>query len=285
MRVPALPRGARRPLLATFLLVAIASFTACSVVRPHQRNAPVARPSSTFERVLDRALGGDAVSQNLAGWMLFTGESAPLDRELARMWFLQAAAQGQTSATLNLAIMHSLGVGAERDWVAAEAYFKKALASENRNPALRLTTLSSWVTAACQRSIEPPDRGQETFETFCAGCHGANGIAEYSESPSFALGERLEKDPEALLQSVLRGHGEMPAWDDILPAEWLSHALGYAHSLQAQFRLGTLHVLNTTPDFRFRFGPMSTDFGSSPTDPSLSYGGHAPQLGDYCPDR
>ena len=35
--------------------------------------------------------------------------------------------------------------------------------------------------------------GSEVYLTFCAGCHGFDGIAAYPPAPSFALGERLHQ--------------------------------------------------------------------------------------------
>ena len=60
--------------------------------------------------------------------------------------------------------------------------------------------------------------GARTFLTFCAGCHGMDGFAAYEHAPSFSMGERLQKDDRELLQSVLKGTGNMPPWRGTRPA-------------------------------------------------------------------
>ena len=44
--------------------------------------------------------------------------------------------------------------------------------------------------------------GEKLYITFCAGCHGFNDIAYYVNSPSFALGERLQKSDHELQKSI-----------------------------------------------------------------------------------
>ncbi len=52
--------------------------------------------------------------------------------------------------------------------------------------------------------------GGRVFLTYCAGCHGFDGFADYPPAPSFSMGERLEKDDRMLLQSILNGKGGCP---------------------------------------------------------------------------
>ena len=50
--------------------------------------------------------------------------------------------------------------------------------------------------------------GGRTFQMFCAGCHGQDGLAVYEHAPSFSMGEHLQKDDRELLQSVIKGTGK-----------------------------------------------------------------------------
>lgn len=55
-------------------------------------------------------------------------------------------------------------------------------------------------------------RGAINFAAVCAACHGPEGLGT-SAAPSLA--ERVPaRDDEGLLQSILRGRGDMPAWED-----------------------------------------------------------------------
>ncbi len=56
-----------------------------------------------------------------------------------------------------------------------------------------------------------PGRGSSLFSATCAACHGANGLGT-SVAPSLA--ERVPaRSDDGLLQSILRGRGDMPAWE------------------------------------------------------------------------
>jgi mono/diheme cytochrome c family protein len=55
-------------------------------------------------------------------------------------------------------------------------------------------------------------RGEITFAAVCAACHGSDGLGT-AAGPS--LGERVpSRSDEDLLQSILQGRGDMPAWQE-----------------------------------------------------------------------
>ena len=223
---------------------------------------------STFDKVRRLALAGDPQAQNLAGFMSFFGEGAPASRELAGDWFRRAAAQGHAPAQLNLALMYYLGAGERRDRAQGERYFRLAAANANKSPDLAtrlvIRTLPELAHVSCRGSDSQGPMGETTYVVYCAGCHGLNGIAAYGGSPSFALGERLDKGDAELLQSIVEGHGVMPTWGDKLPGENLGAALRFVRQLERDFQSGVLHVLRLPPPLSYRFGPMSSDFQNIP---------------------
>lgn len=219
---------------------------------------------TTFAKFLELARSGNATSQNLIGFMLYFGEVAPLDRAAAHYWFHRAAEQGNVSAQLNLAVMHYLGVGVPRDRDEAQRYFRlvKAQRSEKKGLTLEVDVPDSLVELAERARMRPQsheESGEATYMTFCAGCHGLNGIAAYAGAPSFALGERMEKQDADLLYTIIHGHGVMPTWGSKLSMDALTSALRFIRTLPRQYRNGIAQSLRTAPAFYFLFGPMSAE--------------------------
>lgn len=125
--------------------------------------------------------------------------------------------------------------------------------------------------------------GIQVFRAFCSGCHGPNGFATFTGAPSFALGDRMDKGEEELYASVLDGHNLMPQWADKLPRPWLRSAIRAVRGLSDEFRGGVLHTLRPPPEFYFRFGRLSSEFGAVPDRASTIYGsGASADEGDLC---
>ena len=216
------------------------------------------------------------MSERLVGYRLFYGEAAPLDRGAALYWFERAALRGDAPSQVNMAILHELGIGTERDRQAALRYFRLARDNPELPADLPLPSLLGVVGAACS---PPDDTGgdSEVFGTFCAGCHGRLGLAAHPDAPSFALGERMEKRNEELLTTIHDGHGQMPEWSDKLPVPLMQAALRQARRLTTEFGHGTVHRVRPDPRLTLRFGDADSgqwDFGADPTglptDPSLT---------------
>ncbi len=191
-----------------------------------------AGPETTYEKLLPLAEAGDAESQNAVGFMLFHGEGVDVDRVYAEIWFSRAAEQGNAKAERNLALIQSMG----------SAVYDTA---PGREPA----------AAATQGRLS----GEELYARFCAGCHGFNGIARYVYSPSFALGQTLEKSDSELMRSLLRGKGEMPNWDDKLSRDELEDVLRFVRTLPSRYELGIRQALRAAPARYFLFGPMKSE--------------------------
>ena len=102
--------------------------------------------------------------------------------------------------------------------------------------------------------------GGDVYLTFCAGCHGFDGIAAYPPAPSFALGERLHQSDDTLLQSVLKGKNGMPPWEDKLPVYMLRAAIEYLRTMNARRIAGLPPRTRPIPSTYYKFRPVgSTD--------------------------
>lgn len=235
----------------------------CAAMGDYWRDPGRDPVDTTYEKFRARAQAGDAESQNLIGVMLFFGEGVPRNRFIAHWWFHEAADQGNARAQRNLAIMHSLGAGVPRDDIEAERYFRLA-AEHEAGTAGRRRTVRPYASIAdlvehAARTARDRRPGESTYAAFCAGCHGLNGISAYVGSPSFAIGERMDKSDAVLLQSLMKGIGDMPGWGDKLPRKDLVDILRFVRSFGPQYDTGILQVLRAAPELYFLFGPMKSN--------------------------
>jgi TPR repeat protein len=184
---------------------------------------------STFRKILARAQSGDAESQNAVGYMLYHGEGVAMDRAQANLWFRRAAAQGNARAQRNL----------------------ESVSAGNR-PA------PSGSPARPEREPLRADasRGERLYMMFCAGCHGANGISAYENSPSFAFGEGFEKSDAVLMRKLREGSQEMPGWDGKFSRDELLAVMAFVRTLRAPYDAGVGQALRAAPGYYFLFGPM-----------------------------
>jgi mono/diheme cytochrome c family protein len=114
------------------------------------------------------------------------------------------------------------------------------------------------------------DEGKSVFDTFCAGCHGFNGISYFVSSPSFALGERMEKTDGELFRSISAGRGAMPGWGGKLADEQIRSVLAYVRGLQRRVEQGITVSLHSPPSMFFVFRP-SQQIGPWPQTPLPAY--------------
>ena len=238
--------------------------TACLPMGLHEESQRDPSQRSTFAKFLKLAEAGDAKGQNRVGFMHYFGEGAPKDRYLAHRWFHRAADNGNVNAQLNLSIMHYLGAGVPQDLDEAQHYFRLAKDNNSLNndsaPRLQIPeSLAELEERAAMRPWNSDLPGESTYATFCAGCHGLNGVAAYVGAPSFALAERMEKSDAELFRTMTRGHGVMPTWQDRITEQALVDALQFVRTLPAQYQNGIAQVLRTPPSLFFFFGPMSAD--------------------------
>ena len=218
---------------------------------------------STSKKYLPRAEAGDPEFQNLIGFMLFFGEGAAMNRSEAHVWFHKAADQGHVMAQRNLAIMHRLAIGVPQDLEEADFYARSAGIIDLGD--LVATMPSSLRSGPREFKQDDPfekpgeGRGESTYVAFCAGCHGLNGIAAYINSPSFAMGERLQKPDAVLLGSIRDGIGLMPNWGNKFSEERLLDVLAFVRSLEQRYKSGIAQAIRGAPKRYFLFGPMEYD--------------------------
>jgi cytochrome c6 len=159
--------------------------------------------------------------------------------------------------------MHQLGIDVAKDHV--EAKFYAALAGIND-----LDELAGNMPASTIRDARSPrqgnsiathntSRGESTYVIFCAGCHGLNGVAAFVGSPSFALGERLQKPDAVLLTSIRDGIGLMPDWGNKFSEERLLEVLFFVRTLEQLYQVGIAQSIRGAPERYFLFGPMEDD--------------------------
>lgn len=94
------------------------------------------------------------------------------------------------------------------------------------------------------------------YRTYCAGCHGFNGVSYYVNSPSFAFGERLDKSDADLYRSIAKGIGVMPSWEMMLTAEQISGMVNFIRKLNEAYRSGIAAEMGAPPPYYFRFRPL-----------------------------
>lgn len=194
--------------------------------------APATGQALTYSKYLSQAIAGDAEAQYLVGFMLFFGEGQVRDPASAHNWFHRAANQGHERARKDIVLLGRGDLFEETDVAALE---------------------------------DSP--GRRLYAAFCAGCHGRHGIAAYQESPSFALGERMEKPDEVLFASIRQGIGNMPEWGTKFSDEELRSVLSYLRGFQARYDGGLATSLQDRPDSIFLFGPM----GAQESNPEENY--------------
>ena len=218
---------------------------------------------STYDKYLPRAEAGDPDFQNLIGFMLFFGEGVAVNQPASHLWFHRAADRGHKLAQRNLAIMHRLGIGEPPDPEEAGFYARSAgITDLGHLVEVMPSSLRSGIGEAGHDDLfaqHTMGRGEATYSAFCAGCHGLNGIAAYIGSPSFALGERLEKPDGVLLYSIHQGKGVMPSWGDKFSDDRLLDVLAFVRSLRERYQNGIAEGIRRAPVRFFLFGPMEED--------------------------
>jgi mono/diheme cytochrome c family protein len=240
---------------AVCVLVATLVLAACGDVSPRGGGTEPWYLQTTFDKFHLRASAGDADSQTLIGVMYFRGEGVRQDWSEAEFWFRSAALQGDELGRRNLDYLQD----ARAALAAADGG-----ANADRAPA----PASAGLTGSNRRS--PYDTGEQIYGTFCAGCHGINGISNYVRSPSFAIGERLEKSDLELSVAIKNGKGTMPSWGDKFGKLAILEVVEFLRDLRRRYLLGIEMSPRQMPGSFYVFGPMTDQYG--PSGPLLTDG-------------
>jgi len=213
--------------------------------------------------------------QNLIALMIYDGRGVSANPAAAHDLFESAASLGVVDARRNLDILHSIGaLGVEVDYEEARLWFTTTVdgdyADEDEGDSL---IIPAGIASVIEVEFKYDGDGKRTYLMFCAGCHGFSGMHSYPFAPSFAMGERMIKSSEELLQSILNGKGLMPSWECKLPLSELEGALGYLRELALRTAYGTdTSAYDSSPDMFFIFSPTGIegtqmrDWGSDPLD-------------------
>ncbi len=215
----------------------------------------IAHPETTYEKFLPLAINGNAKIQNVLGYMYFYGEGVLQDYNQAHTWFHNAAEQDYLYAKKNLAIFHS-GIIKDipKKYINLEETNKWLLLFEENTDKLVETGIKNQISL--EEKHEDVINGEQLFVQFCAGCHGFNGIAYYTVSPSFALGERLHKSDSELCNSITNGKNIMPSWKNKLSEKQILNIIAFIRTLPVKFQLGIIGNLRNKPGKYFRFRPL-----------------------------
>jgi len=196
---------------------------------------PATDPRSTYEKLLPLAEAGDPDVQNMLGFMYFYGEGVGLDYERAHFWFHEAAEQGDSLAQRNLGLFHS------RTWkripedffdpVEANFWLSLNAAGSPGGSKIAASSYHAFLNSV-ERDGEgkiqhDAESGQEIYLTFCAGCHGFEGMAQFPRATSLLDGEGLDKSDAELLATILDGRESMPAWRGTISEDQARSVLSY----------------------------------------------------------
>jgi len=262
--MPKVPEFTARYMLGVCLMAICES----TLLADHPRNEGITTAAGgaiRYMEVLKSAQRGDAGSQNLAAYMLFTGSGVTKDPATALTWFAKSANGGSLEARINLVVIFTVGVpgievdrgmaqhwidritiDAEQNW--KEIFSEKGKAKQGIRP--------DQVDPVLRINVEFEHDGKGTFLIFCAGCHGFDGFASYPTAPSFSMGERLEKSDKTLVRAILGGKGAMPAWRHILTQQELLRAVHYLRAMAILRKFNTLSRPPPIPD-RYLLFPES----------------------------
>jgi len=196
---------------------------------------PATDPRSTYQKLLPLAEAGDPDVQNMLGFMYFYGEGVGLDYERAHFWFHEAAEQGDSLAQRNLGLFHS------RTWkripedffdpVEANFWLSLHAAGTPGGSQIAASSYHAFLSSV-ERDEEgkiqhDAESGQEIYLTFCAGCHGFEGKAQFPRATSLLDGEGLDQNDAELLATILDGGESMPAWRGTISEDQARSVLSY----------------------------------------------------------
>jgi len=229
---------------------------------------------SAYENLAPAAADSPVV-QNLVGLMLYYGQGASADPVAAHDLFHRAAEAGVPDARINLGILHSIGAPrVQVDYAESRMWFTTAaMGSDVVEVNGAALTIPDGIVTVIEPKFAEDGNGKRIYLTFCAGCHGFSGMRFFPYAPSFAMGERMTKSNAELMNTVLRGKGLMPSWEDKLALSDLEDAVGYLRELALRTAYGTDTAdYDQKPDVYYIFNPtgmrerLTPDWATDPVD-------------------
>ena len=105
---------------------------------------------------------------------------------------------------------------------------KKKLTS--KGALLLLVALAGLFQLSLAQAADPRN-GAKIYNNHCASCHGAQGNGMMPGMPNFLRGEGLLKPDAALVQTLERGAGMMPAFRGLLTTQELLDVVAYLRTM------------------------------------------------------
>lgn len=100
----------------------------------------------------------------------------------------------------------------------------------NVKAALALLLMAAVSHATLVQAADPRN-GAKIYNHHCAGCHGAQGNGMMPGMPNFQRGEGLMKPDAALVQTLERGSGVMPAYRGLLTTQEMLDVVAYLRTI------------------------------------------------------
>jgi cytochrome c6 len=96
--------------------------------------------------------------------------------------------------------------------------FSKAAMAAPRRSMKRLLHMLAWLLAAASATAWSANalNGADLYRQHCSACHGVSGRPVLPTAPDFTQHTTLLKPDLALLASIRRGRGAMPAYEGVL---------------------------------------------------------------------
>lgn len=85
-----------------------------------------------------------------------------------------------------------------------------------------------------EQDMQRHEAARESYDEYCAACHGYDGIPILPGTPNFVAGERLEKSDEELLETISKGRDLMPPWEAELDSEQRQQLVNYIRGMAGE---------------------------------------------------
>jgi len=77
-----------------------------------------------------------------------------------------------------------------------------------------------------------PMKGKAVYGVHCKNCHGQTGVSFFPGTPDFSKGEQLMKADSALMLTIQKGQGMMPAYKGVLTDSEILDVIAHIRSFR-----------------------------------------------------
>lgn len=75
-------------------------------------------------------------------------------------------------------------------------------------------------------------KGGQIYASYCASCHGVNGVPLMSDAPNFARSERLLRPDVFVVTAIREGKNSMPSYQGVLSDSEILDVVVYLRTLE-----------------------------------------------------